>query len=1062
MKKIASTLALALLLAASGTQAAINTLDNVPAATLLLPHFDIDPASASQSTVVTVGNALPAEVVAHVTLWTDRGVPTRSFDIRLPGYGTNRFDLNDVFVDGTLPQSTAGGFGTCGATLPPAALSAGQAADLRAAHTGQSSTLLGNMCGSTPQADGHARGYATIDVVSGCTTAVPGDAGYFVDGGGGIAQNTNALWGEYSVRDSASGQASGEALVAIEASASNLGTDGTPVDGINDYTFYGRLVGGTGADNREALAQTWHGRYSLEDLIFRTTAIVWRDPGDVAPFACNSTPAGIRLAEVVAFNQQEEVSLDRELMALSRASQAIDLSDPGQSAVPFGSGFLVYNLGLGTSSAPFEARNQGYVSHRYQSIVGSTEQATTWPLNPMFNGPNFLLLGPPPQCDDGIDNDGDGDVDFPADDGCTSEETFLEAPECSDGVDNDGDTFVDFPTDTQCVSRADRAEVSTEQCDDGIDNDGDGLIDAFEDPNCNSPFDDIEATGLCSDGIDNDGDGQTDFPDDLGCFSVTDNDETNSVCADGIDNDSDTFTDFPNDVGCNNAFDNDEANAACADGIDNDGDTFIDFPNDPGCETPQSNIESPGCNDTMDNDGDMLIDFPNDPGCAAAFSNNEQPACSNGFDDDGDGFTDFPLDVGCTAASDTNEGSASQCDDGIDNDADGIIDFPLEPGCAFATDTFEGPDCNDLGDDNDIDGTADFGNDPGCASLVDLNELAGALTRACADGLDNDGDGATDYPTDAGCLSAWDDVEFVPQGVAPVIVVNPATLPDANGGVIYNQMLSATGGTGPYTFLVTSGTLPAGLTLTGAGVLSGTPTAAGSFNFTVEATDANSFTGTRDYTLVVIAPTIVLQPASLPAADGGVAYSQTFTASGGTAPYSFALSAGALPTGLALAANGQLTGTPMQGGSFNFTVQATDANGFTGTAPYTLVVNAPVIVVSPAALPPMQIGLPFSQQLTAAGGVGPYTFALTAGAFPTGVTLSADGLISGTPLQPGTFNVTVTATDANGFTGTVNYGFVLGPPPITGAIIIPSMSPSGLLLLFGLFALVAIGALRRR
>jgi hypothetical protein len=175
---------------------------------------------------------------------------------------------------------------------------------------------------------------------------------------------------------------------------------------------------------------------------------------------------------------------------------------------------------------------------------------------------------------------------------------------------------------------------------------------------------------------------------------------------------------------------------------------------------------------------------------------------------------------------------------------------------------------------------------------------------------------------------------------APVVTVVPATLPNGTVGIAYSQTITASGATAPYTFAITAGALPAGLSLTSAGLLSGTPTAGGPFNFTVTATDASTsgtggpYTGSRSYTLTIAAPTITLTPATLLAGTVATAYSQAITASGGTAPYSYAVTAGALPAGLSLnPSNGTLAGTPTASGTFNFTVTATDAS--TGSGPYT-------------------------------------------------------------------------------------------------------------------------------
>ena len=95
------------------------------------------------------------------------------------------------------------------------------------------------------------------------------------------------------------------------------------------------------------------------------------------------------------------------------------------------------------------------------------------------------------QCSDGVDNDGDGKIDFPADPGCTSAGDNSEGTQCSDGVDNDGDGKVDYPTDPGCSGPNDNNEQSP-QCSDGIDNDGDGKIDYPADPGCTGAGDNKE------------------------------------------------------------------------------------------------------------------------------------------------------------------------------------------------------------------------------------------------------------------------------------------------------------------------------------------------------------------------------------------------------------------------------------------------------------------------------------------------------------------------------------------------------------------------------------------
>lgn len=294
------------------------------------------------------------------------------------------------------------------------------------------------------------------------------------------------------------------------------------------------------------------------------------------------------------------------------------------------------------------------------------------------------------------------------------------------------------------------------------------------------------------------------------------------------------------------------------------------------------------------------------------------------------------------------------------------------------------------------------------------------------------------------------------------ITLSPATLPNGTVGTAYSQTITASGGTAPYTFSVIAGSLPPGLALAVGGVLSGTPTTAGSFTFTVRATDSAGCFGSQVYTIVinplVVCPVITLSPATLPAGTAGVAYSQTITASPASA-YTFSVSAGALPPGLGLASSGPstalLSGTPTTPGSFTFTVTATDTvSGCLGSRIYTVLVNCQTITISPATLPSTARFIPYSQQLTATGAIGPVTFVVTGGALPAGITLSASGLISGQTSSAGTFNVTISAIDSNNCAGSQAYSLVV-------AAEIPTLSEWGLILLAGLLALVGFLTLRK-
>jgi hypothetical protein len=276
--------------------------------------------------------------------------------------------------------------------------------------------------------------------------------------------------------------------------------------------------------------------------------------------------------------------------------------------------------------------------------------------------------------------------------------------------------------------------------------------------------------------------------------------------------------------------------------------------------------------------------------------------------------------------------------------------------------------------------------------------------------------------------------------ICPVISLAPTTLPSPIVGTTYSQTITASGGTAPYTFVVTSGALPAWATLTSAGGLSGTPTATTNATFTVRATDANGCSGTFDYVLTPNCPTITVNPAAPAAGLVGTAYSQTLSATGGTSPYTFALTSGTLPDGLTLdPSSGLISGTPTtsNAGGVSLTFRATDANGCTGTRTVTLQI-CPVISLAPATLVVPTVGTAYSQTITASGGAAPYTFTLASGSLPGWATLSTAGTLSGTPNSTTSATFTVRGTDANGCSGTLAYTIAPVCPAIS--ITTPSLA----------------------
>ncbi|MBI5021694.1 MAG: putative Ig domain-containing protein [Ignavibacteriales bacterium] len=274
--------------------------------------------------------------------------------------------------------------------------------------------------------------------------------------------------------------------------------------------------------------------------------------------------------------------------------------------------------------------------------------------------------------------------------------------------------------------------------------------------------------------------------------------------------------------------------------------------------------------------------------------------------------------------------------------------------------------------------------------------------------------------SDAQLRSGVDTID-VTVAVCPTITLTPSVLLNGIQYKSYNQTISASGGTSPYSYSVTAGTLPSGITLASNGNLSGTPSVKGQFIFTVTATDLNSCVGSREYTFTIDCPAITLTPTTLPKDTVGKLYSQTITASGGTSPYSYSITTGTLPTGITLASNGNLSGTPTVKGQFIFTVTAIDLNSCVGSRGYTLTIDCPTITLSPTTLPKDTVGKIYSQVITATGGTPPYSFNIIGGNLPDGLSLNSDGTISGTLSKADKFNFTIIAIDANGCTSTSVY-----------------------------------------
>jgi large repetitive protein len=288
------------------------------------------------------------------------------------------------------------------------------------------------------------------------------------------------------------------------------------------------------------------------------------------------------------------------------------------------------------------------------------------------------------------------------------------------------------------------------------------------------------------------------------------------------------------------------------------------------------------------------------------------------------------------------------------------------------------------------------------------------------------------------------------QSVSMTIIAGPSlNFPAPPAGwthTVYGDTLTESGGTAPFTWSVSSGSLPAGISLSADGNLSGTPTATGTSSFTVQVTDANSQSAT-EATSITVSAGVSTTFAAPPGAVVNTAYTDTLTATGGSTPYTWSVNAGSLPPGITLTSAGVLAGTPTTAGSYTFTVNVIDANNGIATTSITLVVAATLSLGFPAP-PSGTAGTAYTDTLTAAGGTVPYTWSVSAGTLPAGITLNAStGVLSGTPTLAGTSSFTIKVTDAVSRTATeattltIAAGVLSITVPSSAAL--PSVLPGG-------------------
>jgi len=338
-----------------------------PAATLLLPYFEVDfksPVTTAFTTLFTIQNVSPAPQIANVTLWTDWGYPALSFPIFLTGYDVQGINLYDVFAraaiaPGPSPSSPGGTsvntsvptnpthgtqpFGNAGnphflsdvataCSNLPGAIPAFLLTDLQLVFTTGRGTGTGITCIS--QVGGvhsNAIGYATIDVVATCSPKNPSVSDYFA----GIALFDNVLAGDYqhiNPNPATGNYAGGEPLVHIRAVPEG-GPAGGQMETALPYTFYDRYTTSLPdrrADRRQPLPSTFAPRFIQGGTGgFNTKLTIWRE--GVTTGSCSGTEAAsansnLQIADVVRFDEHENATLAQICCCI--------LCSPGRPGLP--------------------------------------------------------------------------------------------------------------------------------------------------------------------------------------------------------------------------------------------------------------------------------------------------------------------------------------------------------------------------------------------------------------------------------------------------------------------------------------------------------------------------------------------------------------------------------------------------------------------------------------------------------------------------------------------------------------------------------------------------------
>lgn len=260
------------------------------------------------------------------------------------------------------------------------------------------------------------------------------------------------------------------------------------------------------------------------------------------------------------------------------------------------------------------------------------------------------------------------------------------------------------------------------------------------------------------------------------------------------------------------------------------------------------------------------------------------------------------------------------------------------------------------------------------------------------------------------------------------LAISTTSVPTGTTGTAYSATLTATGGTAPYTWSVSSGALPPGLSMSTAGAISGTPTMSGSYSFVGAVKDSASHSASYTYSTSIANGTTTttaslnIKTTPLPYAYLGQPYDFGLQATGGTPPYTWSPISSTIftckfPPGMAMFPIGVIFGIPTSTGQYTICVQVKDAEGNVAAAPSSMVLPASLgvsqsaVTITPTSLSPGTTGTAYYtvlQDLTLRTG----TLSITSGALPPGLALSAPtGYLTGTPTQIGSYSFSVVGID---------------------------------------------------